>query len=220
MSETVKPDLRAARTAATEERILAAARTLFLRDGYVATTLTSVADEAGLGHRTIYVRFGSKAALLKRVIDVAVAGDTRMIDVPNRDWFQTALNAPTLAERLDALAVGTSDLMARAGDLFGVALQAEPIEPVIADAYQAGRDATRDHLRGVVAKMATDGLIDARVDVGWLGDTVAVMFHPDTYVLVSRTMRWDLSQYRTWLHETASVLVQGANNNGRPRRRH
>jgi len=39
-------DLRAARVAETEERILPAARELFVRDGYAATTLTAVGDAA------------------------------------------------------------------------------------------------------------------------------------------------------------------------------
>ena len=62
MTDNVK-GLRAARVADTEERILVAARTLFLRDGYAATTLAAVADAARVGHRTVYVRFGTKAAL-------------------------------------------------------------------------------------------------------------------------------------------------------------
>jgi AcrR family transcriptional regulator len=43
MPDDVK-GLRAARVADTEERILAAARILFLRDGYAATTLAAVGD--------------------------------------------------------------------------------------------------------------------------------------------------------------------------------
>src|SRR5215469_12125148 len=88
--------LRAARVAETEERILAAAHDLFVRDGYAATTLTAVADAARVAHRTVYVRFGTKAELLKRVIDVAIVGDTQDIDVASRDWFQAALSAPTI----------------------------------------------------------------------------------------------------------------------------
>ena len=121
---------------------------LFLRDGYAATTLAAVADAARVGHRTVYVRFGTKAALLKRVVDVAVAGDTRPIDVASRDWFQTALTAPTLAERIAASASGSaSALMARAGDLIAIAEQAAPAEPDIAAAARAGREGTRDAIR-------------------------------------------------------------------------
>src|SRR6266699_1650769 len=150
MSETVKPDpagLRAARVAETEQRIIAAARALFIRDGYATTTLTAVADAARVGHRTVYVRFGTKAELLKRVVDVAIAGDTEPVDVPHRDWYQAALTAPTLDQRIELMASGAAGLLARAGDLMAVAQQAEHTEPLLAEAARAGRAATRDLLR-------------------------------------------------------------------------
>src|SRR4249919_3977115 len=82
--------LRQAQTALTEQRILAAATELFLADGYLATTLEDVARRAQVGARTVYVRFGTKAALFKRVIDVAIVGDTALVDVLSRDWVQAA----------------------------------------------------------------------------------------------------------------------------------
>ena len=145
MARDVK-NLQAVRVAETEERILTAARELFVRDGYAATTLTAIADTARVAHRTVYVRFGTKADLLKRVVDVAVVGDTQDIDVQSRDWYQAALAAPTIDERIRLLADGSAALMARAGDVFAVAQQAEPAEPGIADAARAGREIGRAHV--------------------------------------------------------------------------
>src|SRR5487761_1553518 len=105
MADTVNPvGLRAARVVENEERILRAARGLFVRHGYQATTLAAVADAAGVAHRTVYVRFGTKAVLLKRVIDMAVVGDRAPIDVVNREWYRTATTAPALEERITAFA--------------------------------------------------------------------------------------------------------------------
>ena len=70
------PPLRQAQTALTEQRIVAAATELFVSDGYQATTLEAVAKRARVGARTVYVRFGTKAMLFKRVVDVAIVGDT------------------------------------------------------------------------------------------------------------------------------------------------
>ena len=145
MTETVKPaGLRAARVAENEERIVRAAHELFARDGYQATTLTAVADAAGVAHRTVYVRFGTKAALLKRVIDVALVGDLAPIDVVSREWYRTATTAPTLDARIAAFAKGSARLVASAADVIAVAREAEPAEPLLADAAHAGRAATRD----------------------------------------------------------------------------
>jgi AcrR family transcriptional regulator len=213
MSDPVNPrptDLRAARVADTEERILAAAHELFVRDGYAATTLAAVANAARVGHRTVYVRFGTKADLLKRVVDVAIVGDSQLIDLHSRDWYQQALNAPTLAERLDRLARGTAALMARAGDVFAVALQAEPVEPTIAEAARAGRAATIDSMRAFFVKLHTDRLIPATVDLDWLCDTAGVLTHNQTYLLIHETLRWEPSQYGKWLRATWSRLITAA----------
>jgi TetR/AcrR family transcriptional repressor of mexJK operon len=55
------------------EQILAAAETLFLEQGYGATTIEQVAGQIGATKRTVYVRFTDKAglfhAVVKRVLD-------------------------------------------------------------------------------------------------------------------------------------------------------
>ena len=213
MSRTVKPgpaSLRAARVAETEERIVAAARALFVRDGYAATTLSAVADAARVGHRTLYVRFGTKAELLKRVIDVAIAGDAESIDVPHRDWYQAALTAPTVEERIELMAAGSADLLARAGDVIAVALQAEHAEPLLAEAARAGRAATRDLLRQFFAALHDDGLLPATVDLDWLCDTAGVLAHAQTYLLVRETLNWTNEQYQAWLRTSWHRLIIGA----------
>src|ERR1700685_1590504 len=94
------PSLRQAQIAQTEQRIVVAATELFLANGYVATTLEAVAKHAQVGARTVYLRFGTKAALFKRVVDVAIVGDTDPVDVLGRDWVQETLTAPTDVARI------------------------------------------------------------------------------------------------------------------------
>lgn len=202
--------LRAGRVAETEERILAAAHELFVRDGYAATTLAAVADTARVAPRTVYVRFGTKAELLRRVVDVAIVGDTQDIDLQSRDWYQAALTAPTLEERIGLFADGSAALMARAGDVFAVAQQAEPVEPVIAAAARAGRAATRDSLRQFFTQCRDDGLLPAGADIDWLCDTAGVVAHANTYLLVRETLGLTTGQYRTWLDTTWQRLIAAA----------
>lgn len=209
MTDDVK-SLRAARVADTEERILAAARRLFLRDGYAATTLAAVADQARVGHRTVYVRFGTKAALLKRVVDVAVAGDTRPIDVTSRDWFQASLTAATLSERVEAYARAVSGLMARAGDLIAIAQQAAPAEPLIAAAGRAAREATRDAVRLFCTRLRDDRLIPGTCDVAWLCDTASLLSQAQTYLLGRDTLGWTSERYSQWLAATINRLITAA----------
>lgn len=199
--------LRASRVADTEQRILDAAAELFTKDGYAATTLTAIAEAAGVGHRTVYVRFGTKAELLKRTLDIAVAGDARPIDVRHRDWFETALSAPLPAVRIDALTEGVVELMERAGALFAVARQAEPVEPLIAEAAQRGREATRGNLRAFIDKLDADHLLPQGSDPEWLATTVALAVQAETYLLLRQAHGWSPKQYRTWLRQTFRHLL-------------
>jgi AcrR family transcriptional regulator len=214
MTEAVKPaGLRAARVAENEERIVRAAHELFARNGYQATTLTAVADAAGVAHRTVYVRFGTKAALLKRVIDVALVGDLAPIDVVSRAWYRAATTASTLEERIAALAKGSARLMASAADVIAVAREAEPAEPLLAAAAHAGRAATRNAIWAFWTRARDDGLLPAGCDLTWLADTTSVLAHAETYLLMRETLRMTPKQYENWLATTWRRMAASATQN-------
>jgi AcrR family transcriptional regulator len=191
----------------TQRRIIDAARQLFVEHGYAATTLTAVADAAGVGHRTVYLRFGTKAELLKRVIDVAIVGDTQDIALQQRDWFQQTLTADTIDERVDRMTKGSAQLMARAGELIAVAQQAESTEPVIASAGLAGRAATRDSVKVFVTSLLADGLLPRHSDSDWLIDTASVLVQAETYLMLRELNRWNSKRYERWLNQTLKRLI-------------
>jgi AcrR family transcriptional regulator len=214
MRKPVKPaGLRAARVLENEERIVRAAHELFARNGYQATTLTAVADAAGVAHRTVYVRFGTKAALLKRVIDVALVGDLAPIDVVSREWYRTATTAPTLEARIAALAKGSARLVGSAADVIVVAREAEPTEPLLATAARAGRAATRDAIRTFWRRAHDDGLLPAECDLTWLADTTSVLAHAETYLLMRETLQMTPQQYQAWLATTWHRMAAAAAHN-------
>jgi AcrR family transcriptional regulator len=205
---TALPSLRQAQIAQTEQRIISAATELFLADGYVATTLEAVAKRAQVSARTVYLRFGTKAALFKRVVDVAIVGDAEPVDVLGRDWMQAALTAPTAAARIRANAAIGRQIMERTGALFGVAQQAAAVEPVIAGYWQQGREQTR-HAHAVVwTRMAEDGLLDLGDDLEWLIDTSSILAAAETYLLITRLTGWDLDTYQDWLATTGIRLTR------------
>ena len=200
------PPLRQAQIRQTEDRIIAAATELFLAEGYVATTLEAIARRAQVGARTVYVRFGTKAALFKRVVDVAIVGDTLPIDVLSRDWAQAAVTAPTAAERIAAGAAIGRQIMERTGALFAVAQQAAAVAPLIAGFWQQGREQSR-HAQAVFwSRMAEDGLLDPGVDLAWVIDTASILGSAETYLVITRMLGWDLDEYENWLVTTTARL--------------
>jgi AcrR family transcriptional regulator len=207
VSEPVNRDLRAARKAETEARLIQAATDLFLERGYTATTLADVAAHAGLAARTVYLRFATKADLLRRCLDVAIAGDAKPIPIAERAWMTEAMTAPTLHQRIRLMASITATLMGRAGPLLDVAQQAAATEPTIAAAAQAGRDDTMRTLAEFWRRMAEDGLLPPHCDLAWLTDTATLLAHAETYLLLTKTTAWDIPTYQAWLETTWHRLI-------------
>jgi AcrR family transcriptional regulator len=183
---------------------------MFVAKGYTATTLADVAAEAGIGARTLYLRFATKADLLRRCIGVAIAGDTDERPLGERDWMIAAMTAPSLEERIRRMANVTAQLMARTGDLLEVARLAAAVEPEIAAAAQAGRDDTRRTLVMFWQRAAKDGLLPRKTDLGWLSETGALLAHADTYNLLRSTTAWDVAAYEGWLVKTWERLAAAA----------
>lgn len=202
------PDLRSARTARTEALLVEAAGELFLRQGYVSTTLAQVARRAGVAPRTVYVRFGTKVALFRRVVDQALVGDAESIDVEHRPGTQTSLTAPTLAARIDALVEVATGIAERVGALFEVSAQAESLEPEIAHAAQAGREATARLCATFWAAAAADGLLPRDANIETLARTTDVLVCADTLVHLRRTGEWSAHKHATWLRATLTMMVK------------
>jgi len=53
----------------TRERIADAARVLFARDGYSATSIDAIAAQAGVAVRTVYTTFGAKREILSAICE-------------------------------------------------------------------------------------------------------------------------------------------------------
>lgn len=135
----------------------------------------------------------------KRVVDVAIVGDTAEIDVLGRDWMHEALHGVTAVRRVAALAAATCRIHGRAGDLFAVAQQAAATEPLIEAQWEQGRAQSRNAGRVFWTRMAEDGLLAPDADLDGLVDTAAVLHAAETHLVARRMVGWSLPQYEAWL---------------------
>jgi AcrR family transcriptional regulator len=127
---------QADRARETRRRIVAAARDLFIEQGYGATSLTQVAERAGVAVQTIYFVFGNKRTLLKALVDTSVAGDDEPIPAMDRAWFREALEAPTAKEQLRRHVHGTRLILDRTAPITKVTEVAIATEPEVAAMWQ------------------------------------------------------------------------------------
>jgi AcrR family transcriptional regulator len=105
----------------------------FLQDGYAATTIATVAAAAGVSAETIYKTFGGKAALLKSVYDVTLAGDDEAVPLADRPEVRAAREATTPAAAATAYAELAQLISSRIDPLLRVLLGARDTDASLAE---------------------------------------------------------------------------------------
>src|SRR5262245_62636504 len=75
IARTYRSELRDTMARETKRRIRTAASELFTELGYVATTVETIADRAGVSRRTVFNAFESKARLVMEIFLAQVRGD-------------------------------------------------------------------------------------------------------------------------------------------------
>ena len=174
--------------ARTRDLLVATARHLFLEDGYAATSLEKVAEEAGFSKGAVYSNFDGKDALCLAVLDTL-----------HRDVADAVLGSFSGAVTLDE-ALETFDLWAerRLGDPDWSALEAEFAarsrrDPDLRDALQERNARIRGMIagalsetcarHGLVLPMDVDDLASALLSLG-IGLGVQRALNPDLRVQV------------------------------------
>lgn len=83
-TSSFRPRPQTARGARTRAALVAAARTIFERDGYLGTRLADIPAEAGVATGTFYTYFTSKDEIFRAVIDAA-KDDLLYPEMPRRE---------------------------------------------------------------------------------------------------------------------------------------
>jgi AcrR family transcriptional regulator len=122
---------RAVAAASTRANVLAGAHELFVGKGFAGTTIRAVAELAGVSQETIYKSFGSKAALLKAVYDVTLAGDAEEVPLAARPESRAVVEAATPDAAARAYAELAMVISLRTDPLLRVLLRSRGSDPAL-----------------------------------------------------------------------------------------
>ena len=188
-----RPTLRQEQAVVTRTRILAAARQLFFRDGYSATTLKAIAAEAGVAVQTVYAVFGSKAAILTELRWIVV-------DLPQADAARLeAMRASTAAERVSRFAHSIRVRWELAGDIVQINLDAARTDPSLKADIRPAEARRQAGIAAFVRALADD--LDLPLDVSRAAATVDALTMYHLYAQLVGVHGWSADAYQEWLRE-------------------
>lgn len=191
--------VRAAAARETRRAIIAAAREQFLERGYTAASLREVAEQAGVARPTVAAAFGSKPALLRQILDEALAGDDEPVPVVQRPWFRPVLEATTPGAVLDAYAGVCLLISRRCAGLFEVAHQVASASPELAELWVTLQRNRRIGAGGVVHKAQSVGALRDDLSLDQLGDALWTLNDPALYLSLVVEKGWAEEAWQRWL---------------------
>ena len=206
MDEPVKSGLgrRQRKAQATRRRVLDAAETLFIRDGYATTTMAAIAEEADVAVQTVYAVFGTKRAILTELFAVRVVGNDEETPLRDRqDWQHMEREADPRCQ-LALLASIATRIGNRIAALYGVMAGAAGSDSEIAEMYRWQQQARYRDQRRVARSLSRKGALRAGLSEARATDIMWAIANPNTHRSLIGERGWATEEYERWL---AQVLI-------------
>jgi AcrR family transcriptional regulator len=198
---------RAEQARRTRERIRATAERLFVRDGYLPTSMKSIAAGANVAERTLYLAFPTKAALLNEIIRVAVRGHDHDEPLAAGAAWNEVLEAPA-GELIARLAEFTTALMSRTARVLAIGTAAATVDPDLAHHRDRGHAATRCEMRALAhalkdrCELAEDATVEHAADA-----LFAIAADEALYLRLIDTCGWNDTEYADLLERLLTAAL-------------
>lgn len=194
----------------TRQAIVTAACDLFTARGYTATSLADIAAAAGVARPTVFAAFGSKPALLRQVLDQALAGDDEPVPVADRPWFRPVWDAPTQQGVLHAYAEVCTLIGGRAASAFEAVRRAADASPEAGELWETLQRNRRAGADMVVRHLQARGPLGAGLTTESATDLLWIFNDPAHYDALVHRCRWPETAFTAWLSsQMRHALLRG-----------
>ena len=202
---TEPPKTRRAEYAeATQRAIVTAARELYARQGYFATTVSEIAKRARVAPATVYAVGGGKQGLLRTLADL---------------WSQAPIVAETIQrqsrmtdpeEILRYTAGVVRSMRQDYGDIIRVVLATAPHNSAASEALRLGTDRYRDAVATVAAHLGQVGGLHRDMTVTQATDVLWFFFGYAGFSTLVEENGWTFAQAEHWLVQQAFAALRTA----------
>jgi TetR/AcrR family transcriptional regulator, regulator of autoinduction and epiphytic fitness len=193
---------------ATRRAILEAAQRLFVANGYGATSIRAIAEEAGVAVQTVYAVFGNKRQLVIELVENAVTGDDDSAAVTERSEAQAIRAEPSARRRAQLDAALSRKITERLLPVFKITSDAAAVDPDFAELNRAMIARRRAEMIDAATLLAGDGGL--RLSPDDAAASLLVLYSPHVAQILTEHLGWSYDRYETWLADAIERLVLNA----------
>lgn len=196
MTRAYNSPRRAALAASTRAAVIDAAAKLFVRDGYVATSLKAIANEADVAVPTVQLQ-GSKHSLLIAAFEVAFAGDEGTHSLTDRPELAAILREPDLEVAVDRYVDFLDDANHRAAGIVRAMAAAADADPAARAAFEELESRRHRDMLIAASWFAGRDLIP-EASVPEAADILGHITSADAYLYFTGARGWSRARWKRW----------------------
>jgi AcrR family transcriptional regulator len=207
VKRTYSSALRAEQARTTRRAIVAAARELFERDGYGATTIDAIAAAAGVSRKTVFTSVGGKLEALKLARDWAIVGDDEPVPLMERDTVQRGLREPNPHVIVRDHVRLYCEVMGRVVTINHVIDSAAGLDDGVRALADEGRQQRRFGMGKLAERLVVLQALRDDLTVDEAADVLAVYNEPALYRWLVLECGWAIDRFQAWLTDTVETAV-------------
>ena len=190
---------RAEQARQTRAAVTDAAKRLFLRDGFAATTVAAVAAEARVSVETVYKGFGGKPGLVRAICENELAGGEQRTGLP-----LTEPDPPTVIRGWGSLSAEVAPQVAPILLLLRAAAATDPVMAELQSEMDAGR--LRRMTRNA-AHLAEAGHLRDGITVQHAAEILWAYTSPELYEMLVLARGWPLEHYGDFIADAVIAAL-------------
>ena len=194
VNNKIKLTLRQRQAMATRNVIVASAQALFLDQGYICTTIDSIAERAGVATSTVYAIFGSKRGILRAI------RDSWQERSHIREMLSSTAHSTNPSERLEQLAQATCQQWETGAEVTAIYTGAAAADPRAAAELTQGMVGRREGLQSFTKDLEPH--LRPGLDASHAASILQALCLPEVFDELVRRSGWSVDEYQQWLSET------------------
>ncbi|MDT4946876.1 MAG: hypothetical protein QOH14_3609 [Pseudonocardiales bacterium] len=198
---------RAEQAAATRHAVLGAARDLFVRDGYTATTIAEIAEQAQVSVDTVYASVGRKPALLRELVESAISGTDHAVPAEQRDYVIRIGAAATARKKITIYAHAITAIQQRMAPVFLALRDAATTDSDCAALWTAIAARRAANMRTFAADLRSTSELRDDLSDDQVADIIWSMNAAEYWDLLVRERGWTPDQFTDWLTDAWTRLL-------------
>jgi AcrR family transcriptional regulator len=191
----------------TQREIIEAAQSLFTLRGYAGATIEAIATQAGVATETVYATFGSKRAILSKLLEVSLAGDDLPIPLLERQGPQAVMRETDQHRQIELFVNDMYGIMSRMAPLFDIMRVAAKTEPDIAEMFHNLLNTRAQNMSIFVNALVKNGPLRDGLTPEEGADTIWMLTSGEVFILLNTDRGWSEEKYKRWLIDALTRLL-------------